>query len=327
MSVPRLFESVGPETYRCLLCPHFCVLHKEGGGICRVRTAGAYGISGPSRPVTVMAVDPIEKKPFYHFLPGTESLSVGFAGCNLKCPFCQNHELVDSTLFNTEISPRYIADQALKLKLPSVSFTYSEPLMHIEFLVETSKLLRQEGISPLLITNGCINRDPGAWILSHLDGVKVDLKSFNPGWYRKELKGDLDAVKAFIALAAEMTHLEVVTLVIPGKNDSDDEILAASTFLSDLNPCLPYHLTGYFPRHRYSLPPTSLSRLESLRKIALTRLENVYTGNTGLSEPTRCGGCSALLIDRNHGINRISPEGECPECRRKMYGFFALKNL
>ena len=226
------FRSTEEGKWLCLLCPHACVLCEGQSGLCRVRTADAEGIRGPEFPVTVIGSDPVEKKPFYHFLPGTQTLSLGFAGCNLRCPFCQNHELVDSRIYRQDLSPERIVEIALRENALSVSFTYSEPLIHIEFLIELSILLHRQGIKTLLVTNGCINPEPGAVLLKHMDGVKVDLKSFNREWYRKELGGDLDAVLAFIRQAAESkSHLEVVTLVVPGRNDNPEELGSSAAFL------------------------------------------------------------------------------------------------
>jgi len=320
---PELYERVGSQRYRCLLCPHFCVMTSKMTGFCNVRSADIEGIHAPEFPVTVMAVDPVEKKPFYHFLPGTQSLSVGFAGCNLRCPFCQNHSLVDSTTFDKEITSERILKEALKLNTPTVSLTYSEPLVHIEFLVKTARLLKENGISPLLVTNGCINSDPGQWLLSFLDGVKVDLKSFDSHWYAQELKGELDAVKNFISMASEMTHLEVVTLIIPGKNDSVQEIREASHFLSHLNPDIPYHLTAYFPQHHYDIPSTSTFHLEKLKKAALEQLSYVYTGNTGRVESTYCNRCGSIIINRKTGTTELSEYGCCLSCGKSVYGKFA----
>jgi pyruvate formate lyase activating enzyme len=309
----------------CLLCPHGCVLSKGQSGLCRVRRADSDGIRGPERPVTVVAADPVEKKPFYHFLPGSMTLSLGFAGCNLRCPFCQNHELVDSRSYRRDLSHERIVRLALEEGLPSVSFTYSEPLVHIEFLIELSTGLHKEGIRTLLITNGCINPGPGALLLEHLDGVKVDLKSFNPLWYKQELGGDLDAVKGFIRLAAASpAHLEVVTLVVPGRNDSPEEIGKSAAFLAGLDRGIPYHLSGYFPRHRYSLPPTEAESLLALKDKASESLDFVYTGNLGLPQDSLCPDCGATLITRDYpAVRSLISENSCPRCGRRIPGFFA----
>ena len=285
---------------------------KGQAGLCGVRIASGNEIRGPEFPVTVMGIDPVEKKPFNHVLPGSRTLSLGFAGCNLRCPFCQNHELVDSRSYRNDLDPERIVEAALAEDLPSVSFTYSEPLIHFEFLIELSILLRKEGIKTLLITNGCINPEPGQFLLEHLDAVKVDLKSFNPGWYREELGGDLEAVKGFIRIASESnTHLEVVTLVVPGCNDSLKEIVQAASFLGSLDRGIPYHLSGYFPRHHYAVPPTEADSLVALKKKAAEYLDYVYIGNLGLPQSTYCPKCGAELIKRSYYESKTMFDGHC----------------
>ncbi|MDA3955902.1 AmmeMemoRadiSam system radical SAM enzyme [Oceanispirochaeta sp.] len=322
MSAPPLYRSLGDRGFQCLLCPHSCILKPGKQGLCGVRTASEDRIEPQSAPVTTMAVDPVEKKPFYHFLPGSSSLSIGFSGCNLKCPFCQNHELVSTSFTNQDITARFILEKVLESGFPSVSFTYSEPLVHIEFLIETAILLKENNIAPLLVTNGCINPEPGRWLISHMDAIKVDLKSFNSQWYKNELQGDLDSVKEFISMASSMVHLEVVTLIIPGKNDSESEIRESSEFLACLNRSIPFHLTAYYPQDQYSTPPTSPVLLNRLKLIASESLDHVYTGNTGQQDSTYCGTCGILLIDRNSGFIYLKPEGLCPECHTPLYGRF-----
>ncbi|MDC7232214.1 MAG: radical SAM protein, partial [Spirochaetales bacterium] len=253
----KLYSSLDSGSFKCLLCPRHCVLQPGTAGFCRVRRAGSAGITAQQSPVTVIAEDPVEKKPFYHFFPGTSTLSVGFSGCNMACPFCQNHQLVETEETHKEWTPDFIAATAIERNSSSVTFTYSEPTMHIEFLMECSSLLSQAGIPAALVTNGCINRAPAENLLKMLTAVKVDLKSFNPEWYRKELQGDLETVKQFIASAYSLCHTEVVSLIIPGKNDSPDEIATSSTFLADIDKNIPFHLTAYYPQHKYSVPPTA----------------------------------------------------------------------
>ncbi|QEN07466.1 AmmeMemoRadiSam system radical SAM enzyme [Oceanispirochaeta crateris] len=318
----HLFKSLGNQGFQCLLCPHLCILKPGMSGFCRVRKSKDDGIYPQKNPVTVIAVDPIEKKPFYHFLPGSTSLSIGFSGCNLRCPFCQNHELVETSHYQKNISPEFIVKKAIEHKLPSVSFTYSEPLVHIEFLIETALLLKENNISVLLVTNGCMNLKPAKRLLSCLDGVKVDLKSFDQSWYKNELKGDLKAVKEFIGLASTMVHLEVVTLVIPGKNDHESEIRQSAQFLADLNPNIPFHLTAYFPQLHYSIPPTNIELLLRLKDIAQEFLNYVYTGNTGAVDQTFCSVCHTLLLDRFRGVSLLDHEGRCPVCQSVLYGKF-----
>lgn len=317
-----LFRYLGSRGTECLLCPHGCLLKEGSHGLCRVRKAEGRTIHSSSHPVTVMALDPVEKKPFYHFLPGSSTLSIGFSGCNMRCPFCQNHELVESTMTRREWTPGSIVDTAISMQSSSVCFTYSEPTMHIEFLIETARGLRNAGIPALLVTNGCLNPGPGKALLRELTAVKVDLKSFDENYYRQELGGDLKSVRNFIETAYGICHLEVVTLVIPGMNDSLEEIEASSSFLASLSADIPFHLTAYYPRHHYTIQPTSTVTLRKLRARAWESLSFVYTGNTGDLENTHCPGCGTLLIDRMGDGKCTMVNNSCPCCGRRIYGIF-----
>jgi pyruvate formate lyase activating enzyme len=321
MSV-QLFRSRDSRDFECLLCPHHCILKPGMQGICRVRKADSNAIFSSLDPVTVIAEDPIEKKPFYHFLPGSKTLSIGFSGCNMSCPFCQNHDLVESRMTHETWTPEFIVQTAVERKSRSVCFTYSEPTMHIEYLIKCSSLLKKAGIPALLVTNGCINKEPARWLLEHLSAVKVDLKSFNAEWYKNELKGDLDTVCSFIETAYGLCHLEIVSLIIPDINDSVDEITASADFLSGLSENIPFHLTAYYPQHKYSIPPTSASVLNRLQKIAKEKLTYVYTGNTGLVENTSCPDCGNLLVNRYKGRAVGISTNHCSNCGTEIYGSF-----
>lgn len=321
MNAP-LFKSRNSRGFECLLCPHHCILKPGMQGICRVRKADSNSIVSSNNPVTVIAEDPIEKKPFYHFQPGSSTLSIGFSGCNMSCPFCQNHDLVDSRITQETWTPEFIVQTAIKRKSPSVCFTYSEPTMHIEYLIECSSLLKKEGIPALLVTNGCINKDPARWLLEHLSAVKVDLKSFNAEWYKNELKGDLHAVCSFIETAYDLCHLEIVSLIIPEKNDSLHEIKATTDFISGISDNIPFHLTAYYPQHKYTIPPTSASVLNRLQNEAKEKLNFVYTGNTGIVENTSCPDCGNLLVDRERRKNVGISNNHCSKCGTEIYGSF-----
>ncbi len=314
------------EDYTCLLCPHQCRISPGQTGICQVRMASSRGIH-PIRnnPVTAMAVDPIEKKPFYHYFPGSKILSIGFSGCNLKCPFCQNWHIAQSVQHNyQEIQPEDIPGICKENNSRGCAFTYSEPLVHYEYLMEAADALHREGLEALLVTNGFINPDPGIKLAENMDAVKVDLKGFTADWYRKTLKGSLKPVKDFIKICSETTHLEVVTLVIPGKNDTVQEIRESSSFLASVNPSIPYHLTAYYPHYHYSIPQTRESTVIQLAAAARENLKHVYTGNLGLENPTFCENCGKILVDRTSG-NITFPgltEGKCTHCGTVIYGSF-----
>ncbi len=313
-------------TTTCLLCPHNCTLKPGETGICQTRKAEEREITPlRSYPVTAVAVDPIEKKPFYHYLPGSRILSVGFSGCNLKCPYCQNWHIAQTVTHQySQVLPSDIPGLCREHKNPGCAFTYSEPLIHYEYLMDAAEALHREGLKALLVTNGYINSMPGEKLAERMDAVKVDLKGFTPEWYKKELKGGLSPVKEFIRICAEKTHLEVVTLIIPGKNDSLEEIEASSRFLGSISRSIPYHLTAYYPNYHYSIPQTKETVLLKLAAHARENLDHVYTGNLGLENPTFCSSCGKTLIDRTSGSVSFPglEEGVCRHCRTPLYGCF-----
>jgi pyruvate formate lyase activating enzyme len=248
-----------------------------------------------------IAVDPIEKKPLYHFRPGSQILSVGFVGCNLRCPFCQNWEISQGTRAATEhLEPSALVALALQAGTGALAYTYSEPLVHAEYLIEAMSAARGSGLANVLVTNGCILRPASAEVLAACDAANIDLKAWNPDFYRAELGGDRDAVLRFIeeALGAKV-HVEVSTLVIPGKNDGEDEIDSIARFLAGLSPDLVLHLSAYRPMYKYTEAPTRSESLERLAKVARASLPYVYIGNVqGEENNDLCTSCGATLVRR-----------------------------
>ena len=285
----------------CLLCPHGCVIKEGGTGICKARkniggelTLPFYG------EISSIAVDPIEKKPLYHFLPGKTILSIGFVGCSFKCPFCQNHSISQSShVFTEHLDPEEVVDLALKKKSFGIAYTYSEPLIHIEYLLNTARLARKKGLKNVLVSNGYINPGPAEELIPLLDAANIDVKSFNPDFYVSEIKGKLQPVLDFVSIAAGKLSLEVTTLVIPGKNDSPEEIESIARFIADIDDTIPYHLSRYYPTFKYTIPATSYDSIMSLAETARKHLKYVYLGNVGMSETnTYCPSCGALLVRR-----------------------------
>ncbi len=324
---PRLYESTSREgEYRCLLCPHNCLLKTEQHGICRVRISTDSGIKPVHpAPVTALAVDPIEKKPLFHFLPGSSILSIGFDGCNLRCPFCQNWRIAQSVSHEYyDLPPEELPPLSRLKESPGVAFTYSEPLIHYEYLIQAAELLKKENLVSILVSNGYIEKTPGKYLADRLDAVKVDLKGFSEEWYAGELKGHLKPVLDFITICAERTHLEVVTLIVPGKNDSTDEIRESAKFLASLSPEIPFHLSAYYPQYHYTIPPTDRETVLNLADTAREYLKYVYTGNIGAPNRTLCSGCGAVLIDRSdYSVNSEGlKNGECRECGTPLPGRF-----
>ena len=324
--IPLFFElSVqNDKTGKCALCPNNCIIKAEKFGKCHVR--GYDSSLNPVIPfagrISALAIDPIEKKPLYHFYPGSKILSAGFYGCNLSCPFCQNYHISTKTDFTAKIiEPEEIAEITASSDTIGLAYTYSEPLIHIEWIKETARLVRSRNLKNVLVTNGYINKEAGESILENIDALNIDLKSFNENFYKNELGGSVEPVKDFIKLAASKTHIEVTTLVIPGKNDSEKEIEMIASFIASINNSIPFHLSCYHPAYKYSVERTDPEKVIKLAAIASNYLEYVYVGNTGLAENnTKCPSCNNLLVKRsgyNAGIKGIK-NGICDNCGKKI---------
>jgi pyruvate formate lyase activating enzyme len=290
------------DSLRCELCPHRCALALGQHGLCRVRlNEGGRLVLPYYGALSAAAIDPIEKKPLYHFLPGSSVYSAGYLGCNLRCPFCQNYHISQTTSVPYErVSPKELIAAALASGCPSLAHTYSEPLVHAEYLLEAMTEARKAGLYNVLVTNGCVLEAPAREILALCDAANVDLKAWDPLWYRGELGGELDAVKDFITLSHSLgVALEITTLVIPGKNDADQDIQDMTAFLADLSADIPYHLSAYHPDYRYAIKATPAATIRRLASIARQKLRYVYPGNlAGESSDTRCPSCGQVLVSR-----------------------------
>lgn len=268
----------------CEICPHKCPLTENSRGICGARTER----SGRSYPLnygkaTALNLDPIEKKPLYHFHPGSQILSYGSYGCNLRCSFCQNHEIsMRRRATGDSISPRELADNAVSLQAYGnigLAFTYNEPTICPEFILDTGKLIHARGLKNVVVTNGFMTPATMTELLLVVDAFNIDLKAFTDRFYR-EMGGELEPVKESIQTAAAHTHLEVTTLVIPGENDSEEEMDALSSWLAAISPEIPLHLSRFFPSYLLlDKPATPESTLTKLQAVAKRHLARVYLGN------------------------------------------------
>ena len=270
----------------CGFCFHHCSLDEGQTGFCRARmNRGGTIVPLNYGKVVSLALDPIEKKPLRRFHSGSTILSVGSFGCNLRCPFCQNHEISmagDGALRAEEISPEALAALAEELKPRGnvgVAYTYNEPLIGYEYVRDCAEAVHARGMLNVLVTNGTIGEAPWRALLPLIDAANIDLKGFTAAWYRR-LGGDLETVKRNIALAAAQCHVEVTTLLIPGENDGEDEIRAMTRWLADIDPDIPLHLSRFFPRYRMTdRPPTPVETVYRLAEVARDSLRRVYTGN------------------------------------------------
>lgn len=270
----------------CRLCPHHCPLDENEIGFCRARsnkggniTAINYGL------ITSIALDPIEKKPLYRFFPGSHILSVGSFGCNLRCPFCQNYEISMAGIEQAQtrtISPDELVSTALSLSPQGnigIAYTYNEPLVGYEYVRDCAVAARQKGLKNVLVTNGCFCEEPLKELLPQIDALNIDLKAFTEKFYRK-ISGDLETVKRMIKLAVRYSHVEVTTLIIPGENDSEDEVRSLSQWLGSVRYDIPLHLTRFFPRFQMAdRNPTEVAKVYALAEIARESLQFVYVGN------------------------------------------------
>ncbi len=305
---------------RCSLCPHYCLIKENSRGICSVRLNKGGRLYLPLKgKLSAINIDPVEKKPLYHFYPGSQVLSLGFFGCNLHCQFCQNYQISQYTESDTgtgSYSPEDLTDICIKKEIPIIGYTYSEPLIHFEYITECAEKASEKGIKNILVTNGFINPEPGAELLKVMDGVNIDLKSFSDSFYRK-LGGKTEPVLKFIELASKLSHTEVTTLIIPEENDSCEEITRIARFIGDIDKKIPFHISRYYPAFNYSVPAGDIDHLKKLADLARKYLDYVYPGNIGIEENnTLCRNCGSTLVTRSGyatGITGISGNS-CTNC-------------
>lgn len=302
----------------CLLCPQGCVIAPSKAGICRIRkNEGGTLYQTAYAEVASLASDPIEKKPLYHFYPGADILSVSTNGCNLSCLFCQNWQISQSTVPTRLIQPDELVRQAVECQSIGIAYTYSEPLVWFEYVLDTSRLARKAGLKNVLVTNGLINPEPLEELLPFVDAMNIDLKAMDEGFYKKICKGSLRPVLDTIQTAHKHCHIELTNLLIPTLNDSEDKVENLCRWIAGVDENIPLHFSRYHPQYKMSIPPTPLPTLERARRIATHYLKFVYLGNVSEGNDTICPGCGRSVIVRS-GYFRVKNEvekGRCLHCR------------
>lgn len=313
------WEKTGKGRVKCLLCPWECVLSEGKVGICR----GKQNIDGKLYAInygatTSLNMDPIEKKPLYNFHPGSSILSVGPNGCNLGCDFCQNYIISQRSYPTSYLAPEDAVKIALAKESVGIAYTYTEPLIWFEYVLDTSKLMREAGLVNVLVTNGTINPEPLEELLPWIDALNIDIKSMDPAFYRKVCKGKLEPVLETTRRCAGRAHVEITNLVIPGLNDTDEMFEKLTDFIAELDPYIPLHFSRYHPDYKQTAPMTPFETLKHAADIASKKLKYVYIGNvpSDSHNQTVCPECGKTIIERTGYmvLNVSVTEGRCDFC-------------
>jgi pyruvate formate lyase activating enzyme len=332
----RYWHRLDDGRIQCDICPRYCALHDGQRGLCFVRARqGDHMVLTTYGRSSGFCIDPIEKKPLNHYLPGSSVLSFGTAGCNLACKFCQNWDISKSREIDTladAASPEKIARAARELGCRSVAFTYNDPVVFHEYAIDVAQACREAGVHPVAVTAGYVCKEPREEFYRYMDAANVDLKAFTRGFYRKICGGELEPVKETLVFLKHSTSVwfEVTTLLIPDENDSDAEIEELTQWVVEaLGPDVPLHFTAFHPDWKMldkpRTPPAALTRA---RRIALKNgIRYAYTGNVHDSEggSTYCHGCGLRLIERDWyvlGEWNLTADGRCRRCGERCAGVF-----
>ncbi len=334
-----LAKPLSDGVVQCQACEHFCAVKPGEAGKCGVRR----NIEGTLYLVVygeaiAIHVDPIEKKPLFHFVPRGDVLSIGTYGCNFRCPFCQNWQMSQMREFDDErdalgqaASPEALVNTCLRDHIPMIAYTYNEPTVFFEYTYDTAKLAHQHDIKNVYVSNGYMSRAALDMIEPYLDGINVDLKAFTEAFYREQCQARLAPVKRNIAHIARETDIwiEVTTLLVPGLNDSEDELRALAQWLADVDPEMPWHVTAFHPDYEMlDLPRTSQQALAHAYEIGRQAgLHYVYVGNVmdADRESTTCPQCGQMLIQRHWYSVKESwlQRGACPQCDHAIAGVWS----
>jgi len=333
MKEAYLYEKIEKNNVRCSLCNHRCLIKENARGICGVReNQGGTLVSLVYGKVIARHVDPIEKKPLFHFLPGSKSYSIATVGCNFKCPFCQNADISQmpadhKRIWGEDMTPSTLVNEALANQSATISYTYTEPTIYFELAVDTARLAVSKGIKNLFVSNGYMTEECLKEIYTDLHGANIDLKSYNNEFYKDQCGAKLEPVLKTIELMRKMgIWVEVTTLLIPGLNNSNEELKGIAKFIADLDPDIPWHISRFHPTYKltdvYPTPPESILKARDIGYEA--GLRYVYCGNLPgeEGEKTFCHQCGDLLIDRfgfSIRKNRMQ-NSRCPQCSTEIPG-------
>lgn len=331
MKEAMFYQPASNGRVRCTLCHHGCLIAPDKRGLCGVREnrAGRLLSLVYGHPAA-QAVDPVEKKPLYHFLPGTNIFSIGTRGCNFHCLYCQNCAIsqasTDQDFPNPPVEPGQIVSKAAALGCSSIAYTYTEPTIFLEYAYDIALLAREQKLKNIFVTNGYITPEALRYIAPLLDAANIDLKFFRDELYREICGAKLQPVLDMIRLYHELgIWIEITTLVIPGYND-DSQIGQIATFIAAIDKEIPWHISAFFPAYKLTdAIPTPLSTLEMARSLGFDAgLKYIYVGNVNMLSNTRCPSCQAVLVERA-GMGMISnyvDRDQCYECGTRIKGIW-----
>ena len=327
-----LYKKLDDANVQCFLCAHRCFINEGQLGKCKVRSnQGGELVSLNYGKLIARHVDPIEKKPLFHFYPGSDSYSIASPGCNFTCAWCQNWEISQYMKFHSDINrqlidPQLIVNAAVKYSCNSISYTYTEPTVFFEYTYDVSIIAKQKDIKNVYVTNGYMTSEMLDFYAQYLDAANVDIKGFSEEVYQKYIGGHLRPVLETCKKLKEMgIWLEITTLVIPGLNDNLEELKSLAEYIhNELGPDTPWHLSRYYPNYQIDkIEPTPISTLKRIYEIGKNAgLVYVYLGNVGSGADTLCPKCNATVIKRwgNQMVDNKVVNGECPFCHQKISG-------
>ncbi len=334
MKKALFYKTEQDKKVKCLLCPHNCVISDGKLGFCKVRQnidGTLYSLNYGN--LIAVHVDPMEKKPLYHFFPGAKTLSVAAPGCNFKCLNCQNYTISqpDNSILKAgrQVSPEEIVYNAKKAGLSHITFTYTEPTVFFEYMLDIAKLAKQSGITCSMVSNGYINPQPLEALIPYIEAANIDLKFADNENYGKIAKGRLTPVLNTVkTLFKNGIITEITTLIIPGINDDENYFGKLSDLVLAISDTLPWHISAFYPAYKMAnYPPASAETVKKLRKLALRKgIKYVYTGNIPDKEgsSTFCSGCGNIVIERfYYSVMDKTEKGFCPFCGEKIYGKFS----
>lgn len=335
MKEAMFYEKLKDNIVQCKLCPHFCTIKEDERGKCGVRE----NIKGKlyslvyAKPCST-AIDPIEKKPFFHFMPGTYSYSIATVGCNLSCKFCQNWQISQqpkpkNPIIGQTLTPKQIVEEAIANGCNSISYTYTEPTIFFEYAYETAKLAKKQGLKNNFVTNGFINKEPINKISEVLDAANIDLKGFSEDYYKEvcgaRLQPVLDAIKQYYEKGI---WLEITTLIVPGHNDNKEMLTKIAKFIAGIDKKIPWHISAFYPHHKMQdVPPTDTRTIHKAIQIGKKiGLKYIYAGNIPGDdyESTYCPKCKKKIIERfSFGVEKINlKKSRCSFCNENIDGVF-----